>query len=85
MHIATVILALVALAVANPVPGGVSSAVAPQSSPPPGCSENYEGTFTIEPTNVTSSSKRDLEEVCLQFCLLTIVPKLTKHDLSDPL
>lgn len=45
-------------------PGAVTSAVAPKSSPPPGCSENYDGVFEIGPINVTSSSsKRSLLEV----------------------
>lgn len=56
-------LALAALAVAKPVPGGVSSAVAPSSSPPAGCSTSYSGTFEIQVVNVTSSSKRAVQKV----------------------
>jgi len=55
-------LALAALAVAKPVPGGVSSAVAPSSSPPAGCSTSYSGTFEIQVVNVTSSSKRAVQK-----------------------
>ena len=54
-------LALAGLAVANPAPQAVTSAIAPSSSPPAGCYENYDGTFLIGPVNVSSSSKRDVE------------------------
>lgn len=58
--------ALVA-AIPNPVPQAVTSAIAPNQSPPPGCSPNYDGTFLIGPVNVSSSNKRDLDEVCLRL------------------
>ena len=61
-------LAFAAIAAAEPVPAGVSSAIAPHQSPPPGCSPNYDGTFLIYPVNVSLSGKRDLEDVSLQFC-----------------
>ena len=42
---------------------GVSSAIAPSQSPPPGCSFDYEGSFTYVPVNVSSSRKRDSSDV----------------------
>ena len=50
-------LALAAVAVAKPVPAGVSSAIAPDSTAPAGCSPDYSGTFQIQ---VVKGSKRDL-------------------------
>lgn len=56
-------LACLALAAAaSAAPQGVTSAISPQSSAPAGCQTSYSGTFEIETVNVTSSSKRSLEE-----------------------
>ncbi len=41
-------------------PHAVVSEVAPQQSPPPGCSPNYEGDFEIAPVNYTSVNKRSV-------------------------
>jgi hypothetical protein len=68
MRTAFATLVFTALVAANPVPAGVSSAIAPNQSPPPGCSPNYDGTFLIGPVNV-SSEKRDLDEVCFQLSI----------------
>ena len=49
--------------VAQAVPGGVSSAIAPTQSAPAGCQPTYPGTFNIATVNVsTASSKRGLEK-----------------------
>lgn len=61
MRAAFATLALAGLAAATPAPQAVTSAIAPSSSPPAGCYENYDGTFLIGPVNVSSSSKRDVE------------------------
>ena len=61
MRAALATIALVGLAVANPAPQAVTSAIAPSQSPPAGCYENYNGQFLIGPVNVSSSSKRDLD------------------------
>jgi hypothetical protein len=53
--------ALAALAAANPLPQGVSSAISPSSSPPAGCSPDYDGTFMIQV--VKGGSKRQLTKV----------------------
>ncbi|KAK3049019.1 hypothetical protein LTR09_009673 [Extremus antarcticus] len=50
--------ALAALALADPLPQGVTSAIAPSGTPPAECSENYNGVFQIAP--VDSASKRSL-------------------------
>jgi len=55
-------LALAALAAANPMPQGVTSAISPSSTSPAGCSSSYSGTFEIQVVNVTSSSKRAIEK-----------------------
>ena len=55
-------LALAALTSANPMPQGVTSAIAPSGSPLAGCSTSYSGNFEIQVVNVTSS-KRDVEKV----------------------
>ncbi|CAN8098539.1 unnamed protein product [Discula destructiva] len=39
---------------------GVTSAVAPQASPPPGCSPSYDGTFEITVAKVEGAAKRDV-------------------------
>jgi len=56
-------IAFAALAAANPMPQGVTSAISPSSSPLPGCSTSHSGNFEIQVLNVTSSSKRDVEKV----------------------
>ncbi len=53
--------ALAALALADPLPQGVTSAIAPSGTPPAECSENYNGVFQIAP--VDSASKRSLGKV----------------------
>jgi len=65
MRSAYTAVALAALAAASPMPQGVTSAITPSSSPLPGCSTSYQGTFEIQIVNVTSSSKRDLQKVGL--------------------
>ncbi|KAK4548007.1 hypothetical protein LTR36_010727 [Oleoguttula mirabilis] len=55
-------LALAALAAANPMPQGVTSAIAPSSSDPAGCSSSYSGKFEIQVVNVTGSSKREVQK-----------------------
>lgn len=60
MLVEVAILAIAARALA--VPQGVSTAIEPTQSPPPGCSPNYDGSFVIAAVNV-STSKRDLDEV----------------------
>jgi len=44
------------------MPQGVTSAIAPSASAPPGCSSDYAGSFEITIVNVTSSKKRDVEK-----------------------
>ena len=66
MRVAFVSLILAALCAA--VPQGVTSAIAPAQSPPPGCSPNYDGSFLIGPVNV-STSKRSIDAVRLQLPL----------------
>lgn len=57
-------LALAGSALASPAPQGVTSAIAPSSSPPAGCSESHSGTFQITIVNVTSTpAKRDLGDL----------------------
>lgn len=56
-------LALAALAAANPMPQGVTSAISPKSTAPAGCSPNYSGTFEIQVVNITGPGKRDLSLV----------------------
>lgn len=53
-------LALAALATAKPMPGGVTSAVAPAGSAPAGCQSSYSGSFEIEVVNASTSSKRSV-------------------------
>ena len=67
MRASIVALAFAALVAATPKPGGITSAIAPAQSPPPGCSPNYDGTFVISPTNLTASKKRGLDEVSLRL------------------
>jgi len=55
-------LALAALAYANPMPQGVTSAISPKATDPAGCSSSYSGTFEIQVVNVTSSAKRDVQK-----------------------
>ncbi|KAK0255567.1 hypothetical protein LTS09_009590 [Friedmanniomyces endolithicus] len=50
-------LALVALAAAKPMPGGVTSSIAPSASPPADCKASYPGSFSIQTVNVSSSAK----------------------------
>ncbi|KAK1078022.1 hypothetical protein LTR33_007589 [Friedmanniomyces endolithicus] len=50
-------LALAALAAAKPMPGGVTSAIAPSASPPADCKASYPGSFSIQTVNVSSSAK----------------------------
>lgn len=62
MRAAFASLALAGLAAA--VPAAVSSDIAPSSSPPPGCSENYDGTFNIQIVNQSDTiGKRELVAV----------------------
>lgn len=58
------LLSLAVSALGNPMPQGVTSAIAPSASAPAGCMPDYSGTFQITVVNVSSSSsKRDLELV----------------------
>ncbi|KAK5717609.1 hypothetical protein LTR17_015962 [Elasticomyces elasticus] len=50
-------LALAALAVAKPMPQGVTSAISPSASAPADCQASYDGTFSIQTVNVTTASK----------------------------
>ncbi|KAK5710679.1 hypothetical protein LTR15_012835 [Elasticomyces elasticus] len=50
-------LALAALAVAKPMPQGVTSAISPSASAPADCKASYDGTFSIQTVNVTTASK----------------------------
>ncbi|KAI9655957.1 MAG: hypothetical protein M1821_005018 [Bathelium mastoideum] len=63
MQLAKIALAVASVAgLAQAVPGGVSSAIAPSQAAPPSCAPTYTGTFNIATVNVsTASSKRDLE------------------------
>lgn len=54
------LLGLLGTALANPMPQGVSSAIAPSSPAPAGCSTSHSGSLDISVVNVTKSSKRDL-------------------------
>jgi len=56
------LLAFAGAALASPMPQGVTSAIAPASSAPAGCSSSYSGSFEITIVNVTTSAKRDLVE-----------------------
>jgi len=47
---------------------GVTSAIAPSSSPPSGCSETYDGTFEITVSALTSSGKLRKVSGSLQRC-----------------
>ena len=58
------------------VPQGVTSAIAPAQSPPPGCSPNYNGLFEIGPVNV-STSERDLDKVGRSFLWSIYSTKIT--------
>lgn len=60
MHYSFAAVALAGLAVAKPMPQGVTSAISPSGSPAAGCSTSYSGSFEIQVVNVTSSSKRDV-------------------------
>ncbi len=64
MRAAFATLVFTALVAANPMPQAVTSAIAPNQSSPPGCSPNYDGTFEIGPVNISSSTKRSLDQVC---------------------
>ncbi|KAK5119334.1 hypothetical protein LTR85_007690 [Meristemomyces frigidus] len=55
-------LALAALAYANPMPQGVTSAISPSSTDPAGCSSSYSGKFEIQVVNVTGSAKREVQK-----------------------
>lgn len=56
------LLSLLGAALASPMPQGVTSAIAPSSSTPAGCSSSSSGSFQITVVNVTSSpTKRGLE------------------------
>jgi hypothetical protein len=71
MRTAFATLVFAGVAVANPMPQAVTSAIAPSGTPPAGCYPNYDGMFVIGPVNVSSSEsdKRDvdLEEVSFLF------------------
>ena len=48
---------------AQAVPGGVTSAIAPSQAAPAGCAPTYTGNFNIATVNVsTASSKRNVEK-----------------------
>lgn len=48
---------------AQAVPGGVTSAIAPSQAAPAGCAPTYAGSFNIATVNVsTASSKRNVEK-----------------------
>lgn len=55
--------ALAALAAANPMPQGVTSAISPSTSAPAGCMPDYSGEFQIQVVNVTSTAKRGVQKV----------------------
>lgn len=59
MRAAAVAFAFAALAAAKPQ--GVTSAIAPSSTPDAGCSPNYDGSFAIALVDV--NTKRQLEKV----------------------
>ncbi|KAK5164202.1 uncharacterized protein LTR77_009896 [Saxophila tyrrhenica] len=52
-------LAFAVLAAADPIPQGVTSAIAPSGTPEAACSPNYNGVFEVIPVN--SNTKRSLE------------------------
>lgn len=77
-------LAVVALAVAvqaSPFafPGGVTSAVAPKASPPPGCLPSAPGTFGIAVLNISTASSKHKRQVS------TISECVTRHHFPLPL
>ncbi|CAD0084283.1 unnamed protein product [Aureobasidium vineae] len=43
------------------MPQGVTQSISPKTGPPSGCSENFDGEFSISIANVTTNAKRDLE------------------------
>lgn len=55
--------AFAAAAVASPVAQGVTEQIKPDSSAPSGCSPSYDGEFSIQVQNSTSSAKRSVEKV----------------------
>lgn len=71
-------LALAALAAANPVPQGVTSAISPESTAPAGCSPDYPGTFQIQVVNVTQSAKRSVQKRQDGTLLLTLAGGILK-------
>ncbi|KXL46590.1 hypothetical protein M433DRAFT_87970, partial [Acidomyces richmondensis BFW] len=72
-------LALAALATAKPMPGGVTSAVAPAGSAPAGCQSSYSGSFEIEVVNASTSSKRSV----INKRDITLVMTLSNGILTD--
>ncbi|KAH6674686.1 putative cell wall manno protein PIR3, partial [Halenospora varia] len=72
-------------AVAYAAPQGVTQSIAPQVSPPAGCSTSYSGEFQIQVVNFTASAKRDLasrQTSCGASGTLTI-RSLTNGALTD--
>lgn len=55
MKYSAIALALAGAAIANPVPQGVPSQIAPKSPAPPGCKVTVPGTFEIQVVNVSST------------------------------
>ncbi|CAD0110581.1 unnamed protein product [Aureobasidium uvarum] len=43
------------------MPQGVTQSISPKTGPPQGCSNNFDGQFSISIANVTTTAKRDLE------------------------
>jgi len=75
-------LALVASALANPMPQAVTSVVAPDASPPSGCATSHEGTFQITVVNVSDSATKRSAEMKRQLAgILTL--SLEDEELTD--
>ncbi|MCJ1434892.1 hypothetical protein MMC27_004262 [Xylographa pallens] len=53
--------ALAATVLANPVPQAITQDITPTAAAPPGCTPTFPGTFVITITNVTTTSKRNVE------------------------
>jgi hypothetical protein len=67
-----VALVLMGSALAKPMPQAVTSAIAPESPVPSGCSESTSGNFRLTVVNVTSSSEKRAIEKRQQSGILTL-------------
>jgi hypothetical protein len=76
----TVALALLSV-VGSTVAQGVTQAVAPSASPPPGCDENYQGNFEVQV--IQPLAKRDVVRVCQGPYLLISATLPTYTVLTD--